>query len=39
LGQHDQIRHYELSADGNRLALSLQNGDRITGTLTWERIK
>jgi hypothetical protein len=34
-----QVRHYELSADGSRLALSLKNGERITGTLTWERIK
>ena len=36
----DLIRYYEFSPDGNRLMLSLKNAEgRITGTLTWERIK
>jgi hypothetical protein len=33
------VRHYELAPDGNRLMLSVKNGDRVAGTLTWERIK
>jgi Lipocalin-like domain len=35
----DQVRYYELSADGNRLTLSLKNQGRVTSTLTWERIR
>ena len=34
----DLVRYYAFSADGNRLMLSIKNGDRVTGTLTWERI-
>ena len=34
------VRYYELSPDGNRLMLSLKNAEgRITGTLTWERLR
>jgi hypothetical protein len=33
-------RYYAFSADGNRLMLSLRNAEgRVTGTLTWERLK
>ena len=35
----DQVRHYELSPDGNRLTLSVKNQGRVTSTLTWERIR
>ena len=35
----NQIRYYELSADGNTLTLSVKNQGRVTGTLVWERIK
>jgi hypothetical protein len=36
----DLVRYYAFSADGNRLMLSLKNGEgRVTGTLTWERLK
>lgn len=31
------VRHFEFTDD--RLLLSLKNGDRVTGTLTWERIE
>lgn len=34
----DQIRHYGFSSDGKQLTLSLKSGDRITQTLTWERV-
>lgn len=34
----DLVRFYGFSADGKRLMLSIRNGDRVTGTLTWERI-
>ena len=34
----DLVRFYAFSPDGNRLMLSIKNGDRVTGTLTWERI-
>lgn len=34
----DLVRYYAFSADGNRLMLSIRNGERVTGTLTWERI-
>jgi hypothetical protein len=33
----DQVRYYGFTADG-RLTLSLKQGDRITQTLTWERV-
>ena len=34
------VRYYAFSPDGSRLMLSLKNADgRITGTLTWERLK
>jgi hypothetical protein len=36
----DLVRYYAFSADGNRLMLSLKNAEgRVTGTLTWERLK
>ena len=35
----DQIRHYGFSEDGSQLMLSLQTGDRVTQTLTWERMR
>lgn len=35
----DQVRHYELSPDGERLMLSLKNGERVTQTLTWTRVR
>jgi lipocalin-like protein len=34
----DQVRHYGFSSDGRQLTLSLKSGDRITQTLTWERL-
>ncbi len=34
------VRYYAFSEDGNRLMLSLENAEgRVTGTLTWERLK
>jgi len=35
----NQVRYYELSADGNTLTLSVKKQGRVTGTLVWERIK
>jgi hypothetical protein len=36
----DLVRYYEFSPDESRLMLSLKNAEgRITGTLTWERIR
>ena len=36
----DLVRYYELSPDANRLTLSIKNAEgRVTGTLTWERLK
>lgn len=32
-------RHYEFSADGATLLLSVKNGDRVTGKLQWDRYK
>jgi hypothetical protein len=32
-------RHYEFSADGATLFLSVKNGDRVTGRLQWDRYK
>jgi hypothetical protein len=35
----DLVRYYEFSRDGKRLTLSIKNAQqRVTGTLTWERI-
>lgn len=34
------VRYYDFSPDGSRLTLSLKNAEgRVTGTLTWERLK
>jgi hypothetical protein len=34
------VRSYAFSPDGNRLMLSVKNAEgRVTGTLTWERIR
>ncbi len=35
----EQVRHFALSEDGNQLTLSLKSGERITQTLTWDRIR
>lgn len=35
----DLVRWYSFSDDGNRLMLSVKNGDRVTSTLTWERVR
>ena len=35
----DQVRYFVLSPDGNRLTLSLKSGERISQTLTWERVR
>ena len=35
----NQVRHFTLSDDGNTLTLSTKNNDRVTGKLTWQRIK
>lgn len=35
----NQVRHFEFSADGNGLTLSLRNGERVTQTLYWERVR
>ena len=35
----DQIRYYAFSSDGNQLSLSLKSGDRVTQTLTWDRLR
>jgi hypothetical protein len=34
----EQVRYYGFTTDG-RLTLSLKSGDRITQTLTWERVR
>ena len=34
----EQVRHYGFTSDG-LLMLSLKNGDRVTQTLTWERVR
>jgi hypothetical protein len=31
------VRHYEFSADGRTLFLSVKDGDRVTGKLQWDR--
>ncbi len=33
------VRWYTFSDDGNTLRLSLKSGERVTGMLTWERMK
>jgi hypothetical protein len=35
----NQVRYFNLSEDGNRLTLSVKNGDRVTSTLIWQRIR
>ena len=35
----EQVRYYGFSEDGNTLTLSVRSGERITGTLTWERVR
>lgn len=36
----DLVRYYAFSEDGNRLMLSIKNAQgRVTGTLTWERMR
>jgi hypothetical protein len=35
----EQIRHYGFSEDGKCLTLSLKSGERVTQTLTWDRVK
>ena len=35
----EQIRHYGFSEDGKYLTLSLKSGDRVTQTLTWDRVR
>ena len=34
----DQVRYYGFSADRDELTLSLKSGDRVTQTLTWNRV-
>ena len=36
----DLVRWYSFAADGNQLMLSIKNAEgRVTGTLTWERLR
>lgn len=35
----NQVRYFKLSEDGNQLTLSVKNNDRVTSTLTWQRIR
>jgi len=35
----NQVRHYAFDADGQHLTLSLKNGERVTSTLRWQRIR
>ncbi|MEW6321978.1 MAG: lipocalin-like domain-containing protein [Acidobacteriota bacterium] len=35
----DLVRHYTFSSDGNQLTLAVKNGERVTQTLLWERIR
>jgi hypothetical protein len=35
----DQVRYYGFSDDGHQLTLSMKSGERVTQTLTWERVK
>jgi hypothetical protein len=34
----EQIRYYAFSEDGKYLMLSLKSGERVTQTLTWDRV-
>lgn len=34
-----QVRYYAFSGDGRRLTLSVRNGDRVTGSLAWDRVE
>jgi hypothetical protein len=34
----DLVRHYRFSDDGRRLVLLVKNADRVTTTITWERL-
>jgi len=34
----EQVRYYQISADGRRLTLSTKTGDRVTATLQWDRV-
>jgi hypothetical protein len=33
------VRYFTFSPDGKTLTLSLKTGDRVTGTLTWQRLE
>ena len=35
----EQIRYYGFSEDGKYLTLSLKSGERVTQTLTWDRVR
>lgn len=35
----NQVRYYSLTADGKGLTLSVKNGERITSTLLWDRVR
>jgi len=35
----EQVRYYTISRDGTQLTLSLKSGERVTQTLTWERLR
>ncbi len=35
----NQVRYYGLTANGDRLTLSLKSGERVTSTLLWDRIR
>jgi hypothetical protein len=35
----NQVRYYVLAPDGQKLTLSVKNGERVTSTLVWERIR
>ncbi len=36
----DLVRWYTFAPDGNQLMLSIKNAEgRVTGTLTWERLR
>lgn len=35
----NQVRHYVLAPDGQRLTLSVKNGERVTSMLVWERVR
>ncbi len=35
----DQVRYYSFSEDGRRLTLKTKAGERVTGSLDWERVQ